>query len=210
MLKVVKSTKSTQTSDTAKTSKAKEVLLNILPKRLLGDVREGIIFFKDMNPSLPFKTSRKLKRNIEIQQFNANAYVKKERDLVREYIETRNDAPILWNQKTTEKLHEDITNEDGSVEKKLVGGKFIVQSTPKGMILVDEDGEQYFPQQDEQMKYLQKDIAKEEEYTEKMTELQNTPIEVRIVLFSEDELETLNVPSDPTFVDVFVDGIIND
>lgn len=211
MLKVVKSTKSTQTSDTAKTSKAKEVLLNILPLRLLGDVKDNILYFRDMNPSMPFKTLKKLNRNIEIQHLNAKAYAEKEKDIVREYIELRDGIPLTWNQKSTEKTYEDTLDEDGEVNgKRLAGGKFVVEKTPSGLLFFEEDYEQYVPLENEQMKYLQKDDEKEEEYIKKIAAVQKSPIEVRIVLFTEDDLEGLNVPSDPVFTDVFCKGIIND
>ena len=182
----------------------KDILLNFSPKELLQDVKEVILQFRDMNPALTKSVARKLQRNLNYQRLNAEAYVKKEKDLVTEYIQMRKGVPLLWNGKTTEKVYETI---EGTEEKRLAGGKFEIKDTPQGPILVNEDNEQYFPASGEKVKYLQKDIEKEAEYTEKLQTIQSTPIEVRVVLFEDEELEELNIPSDPTFLNIFVDGI---
>jgi len=178
-----------------------QVDLMVSPRDLLGSIRENIIDFSNMNKGMKVSTLRKLQKNIEILENNAKAYIAKERALVEEFIVVENDVPVWWNQVTTEKVYEG----DGE-EKRLAGGTFRVQTTPQGMILVNADGEQYIPKEGEEMRYLQKDIAREEEYTSKMKELQGTPIEVKIILFTEDELNGLNAPTDLTFLNIFVDG----
>jgi len=199
----------------SKKNEVTQVNLKFSPRELLTEVRDLILYFKDMNPSLPANVARKLQKNLQIQELNANAYVDKERALVKEYIVTRDGSPVWWNQKSTEKIYEDITADDGSVTKRLAGGMFGVKGTDAGMILVNEDGEQYIPAQGEKMKYLQKDIEKEAEYTQKMTALQNEEIEVTVILFKEEDfyiktsdgLIPLNVPSDTKFLNIFVDGV---
>ena len=178
-----------------------QVDLMVLPRDLLGSIRENIIDFSNMNPSMKSSTARKLQKNIQILELNANAYIKKERELVDEFIVVEDETPVWWNQVTTEKVYEG----EGE-EKRLAGGTFRAKSTPQGMILVNADGEQYFPKEGEVMKYLQKDITREDEYVEKMKSLQGTPIEIKIILFTEQELNDLNVPTDLTFLNIFVDG----
>jgi hypothetical protein len=120
---------------------------------------------------------------------------------VDEFIVVEDETPVWWNQVTTEKVYEG----EGE-EKRLAGGTFRAKSTPQGMILVNADSEQYFPKEGEVMKYLQKDITREDEYVEKMKSLQGTPIEIKVILFTDEELSDLNVPTDLSFLNIFVDG----
>lgn len=190
--------KGSQLSAVKGTSGDAPQLIGVLPKDLIHEM--GAVFneFITLNKGeVTGSMARRMNYNMQSIKRNAEAYAKKERDLIKENVECIGEEPLFWDGTNTEDVYAPTLLEDAGKEPVLVSG--LVMQRPHneapGWAFFNEKGEKLELRHDTKLKYYVKDETKRDWFSKELNDLVNTPVEVSLHLFSNAELDNLKIPT---------------
>lgn len=186
-------------------------LVGVYPKELCQEMGQAFNAFIEMNgqpneqgviSGVKGKIARKMHYNRKSIELNVKDYAKKEDAYIKANVE-HNEAGerLFWNGTDIEDVYEETpVVVDGlptpEVDRKLIGG-LMTQKTIKEIPYwgyFNEKGEQLAIEKYNTMALYIKDPEKRIPFKDGMNELMNTPVEVSLYMFTNEELDELKLP----------------
>lgn len=179
-------------------AKNQPILVSVLPNELVNEMGQVFSEFIAKNGEVKGSLARRMNFNMQSIKRNAEAYAKKEFAFIKENVEFRDDTALFWDGEHTEDVYLPTLPEDADKEPILIAG-LVVQKPIKehpGWGFFNEKGEQLLLRPETpKIKFYIKDETKRESFSQELKELTETPVELLLHMFAQEELDELMIPT---------------